>query len=70
MLLMKFNTFDAIFQQHMGSKDDFQAKIEEQTNVRLDQISESVKKNKEEVIQRLLTLVYDIKPELHQNLRT
>lgn len=58
------------FQQHMGSKDDFQAKIEEQTNVRLDQISESVKKNKEEVIQRLLTLVYDIKPELHQNLRT
>lgn len=58
------------FQQHMGSKDDFQAKIEEQTNVRLDQISESVKKNKEEVIERLLTLVYDIKPELHQNLRT
>lgn len=58
------------FQQHMGSKDDFQAKIEEQKNVRLDQISESVKKNKEEVIQRLLTLVYDIKPELHQNLRT
>ena len=58
------------FQQHMGSKDDFQAKIEEQTNVRLDQISESVKKNKEEVIQRLLTLIYDIKPELHQNLRT
>lgn len=58
------------FQQHMGSKDDFQAKIEEQTNVRLDQVSESVKKNKEEVIQRLLTLVYDIKPELHQNLRT
>ncbi|RMX46620.1 V-type proton ATPase subunit G [Pocillopora verrucosa] len=57
-------------QEHMGSKDDFQAKIEEQTNVRLDQISESVKKNKEEVIQRLLTLVYDIKPELHQNLRT
>lgn len=58
------------FQQHMGSKDDFQAKIEEQTNVRLDQVSESVKKNKEEVIERLLTLVYDIKPELHQNLRT
>ena len=56
--------------QHMGSKDDFQAKIEEQTSVRLDQISESVKKNQDKVIERLLSLVYDIKPELHQNLRT
>jgi len=54
----------------MGSKDDFQAKIEEQTSVRLDQISESVKKNQDKVIERLLSLVYDIKPELHQNLRT
>lgn len=58
------------FFQHMGSKDDFQAKIEEQTSVRLDQISESVKKNQDKVIERLLSLVYDIKPELHQNLRT
>ena len=56
--------------QHMGSKDDFQAKIEEQTSVRLDQIGESVKKNQDKVIERLLSLVYDIKPELHQNLRT
>ena len=57
-------------QQHMGSKDDFQAKIEEQTSVRLDQVSDSVEKNKDKVIERLLSLVYDIKPELHQNLRT
>jgi len=54
----------------MGSKDDFQAKIEEQTSVRLDQISESITKNQDKVIDRLLSLVYDIKPELHQNLRT
>ncbi|KAJ7370145.1 hypothetical protein OS493_034074 [Desmophyllum pertusum] len=56
--------------EHMGSKDDFQAKIEEQTSVRLDQISDSVTKNQDKVIERLLSLVYDIKPELHQNLRT
>ena len=56
--------------QHMGSKDDFQAKIEEQTGVQLDQIGESVKNNQDKVIERLLSLVYDIKPELHQNLRT
>lgn len=54
----------------MGSKDDFQAKIEEQTGVRLDQIGQSVKGNQDKVIERLLSLVYDIKPELHQNLRT
>lgn len=54
----------------MGSKDDFQAKIEEQTTVRLQQVSDSVDQNKSKVIERLLSLVYDIKPELHENLRT
>jgi len=54
----------------MGSKDDFQAKIEEQTTVRLQQVSDSVNQNKNKVIERLLSLVYDIKPELHENLRT
>lgn len=62
--------FVFVFEQHMGSKDDFQAKIEEQTGVRLDQIGQSVKGNQDKVIERLLSLVYDIKPELHQNLRT
>ncbi|XP_068695748.1 V-type proton ATPase subunit G-like [Montipora foliosa] len=56
--------------EHMGSKDDFKAKVDEQTMVQLNEIGESVEKNKEKVIDRLLNLVYDIKPELHQNLRT
>ena len=62
--------FVFVIEQHMGSKDDFQAKIEEQTGVQLDQIGQSVKGNQDKVIERLLSLVYDIKPELHQNLRT
>lgn len=53
----------------MGSKDDFQAKIEEQTVARLDQVSSDVTTNKEAVISRILDLVYDIKPEVHENLR-
>lgn len=53
----------------MGSKDDHQAKVEEQTNTRLSEISTSVQQNKDKVIERLLGLVYDIKPELHQNLK-
>ena len=55
--------------QHMGSKDDFQAKIEEQTITRLDQVSNDVAAHKEAVIDRILQLVYDIKPEVHENLR-
>ncbi|XP_029182080.2 V-type proton ATPase subunit G-like [Acropora muricata] len=55
--------------EHMGSKDDHQAKVEEQTNTRLSEISTSVHQNKDKVIERLLSLVYDIKPELHQNLK-
>ena len=53
----------------MGSKDDFQAKIEEQTKAKLDQVLKDVASNKEAVISRILDLVYDIKPEVHENLR-
>ncbi|XP_048587064.1 V-type proton ATPase subunit G [Nematostella vectensis] len=55
--------------EHMGSKDDFQAKIEEATKSQLDQMEDDVNQHKDLVIERLLSLVYDIKPELHQNFR-
>ena len=55
--------------QHMGSKDDFQVKIDENTKVKLDEMGNSVNQNKDAVIKRILTLVYDISPELHQNYR-
>ena len=53
----------------MGSKDDFQLKINEETDVHLKQTEQNVNKSKDIVIERILSLVYDIKPELHQNLR-
>ena len=53
----------------MGSKDNFVLQNEQDTKVKLGEIEKSVQDNKEEVIQRILSLVYEIKPELHENVR-
>ena len=52
-----------------GSKDDFQQKMKVETDQKMVQIQQEVRDHKEEVITRLLELVYDIKPELHINYR-
>lgn len=56
-------------QKYAGSKDDFAQKMQEDTQKKIKQIEVQVDANKEEVIKRLLELVNDIKPELHQNIR-
>ena len=53
----------------MGSKDEFVLQDERDTQQKLSEIEKRVKDNKDEVIERILSLVYDIKPELHQNVR-
>ena len=35
--------------------------------MKLDSMSDMVQSSKDDVINRILALVYDIKPELHQN---
>ena len=64
---------DSQFQEEQkkfhGSKDDFQQKMKEESAEKLKTIQQEVHDHKEEVIQRLLALVYDIKPELHINYR-
>ena len=52
-----------------GSKDDFQQKMKIETDEKLATIEDEVRDHKEQVIHRLLELVYDIKPELHINYR-
>ena len=52
-----------------GSKDDFQQKMKVETDQKMVQIQQEVHDHKEEVISRLLNMVYDIKPELHINYR-
>nr|CAD7258053.1 unnamed protein product [Timema shepardi]CAD7569555.1 unnamed protein product [Timema californicum] len=51
---------------------EFEAKvmlilIEADTKVKIDEMNKQVTVHKEQVIQKILELVYDIKPELHQN---
>jgi len=53
--------------QNAGSKDDFAAQMKTDTEKRLQKINAEVATNKEQVIDRLLDLIYDIKPEVHQN---
>ena len=60
-----FCSFNLHFQQQ--GKDDFQARIIKETTDKLDSMSNMVNQNKSDVINRILELVYDIKPELHQN---
>lgn len=52
-----------------GSKDDFKQKMDMDKKGKLVKIEEDVSRNKKRVIDRLLEMVYDIKPELHQNKR-
>lgn len=55
--------------QFAGSKDNFAAQIEKDTEEKLKQLSVDVDTHKEEVLKRLMDLVFDIKLDIHQNLR-
>ena len=56
-------------QKNIGSKDDIAAKIEADTKVKIEAMNRSVATNKAMVIQGLLELATDIKPEVHKNYR-
>ncbi|KAK3730056.1 hypothetical protein QZH41_009560, partial [Actinostola sp. cb2023] len=61
--------FNEYQREHMGSKDDFQVKIDENTQIKLQEMTLNVNQNKDGAIKRILEIVYDISPELHQNYR-
>ena len=50
-------------------QEDFQKRITDETNVRLTEMANQIASNKGVVINRMLDLVYDINPELHENFR-
>lgn len=62
----QFKEFEA---KHMGSREGVAAKIEAETKVKLEEMNKMLLKQQEPVIQDILNLVYDIKPELHANYR-
>lgn len=53
----------------LGSRGDTETKIEQNTRKKIREIEDNVNKNKEYALKKLLDFVYDIQPELHQNLR-
>lgn len=51
----------------MGSKESVAAKIDADTRVKIDEMSRTISTHRPVLIQELLDLVYDIKPQLHKN---
>lgn len=54
-------------QSVLGSRGDMESKIDATTKVRLKELETNMSQNKEVALKRLLDIVLDIKPELHQN---
>lgn len=51
----------------MGSKESVAAKIDADTRIKIEEMSRSISTHRPVLIQELLDLVYDIKPQLHKN---
>ncbi|XP_055535938.1 V-type proton ATPase subunit G-like [Wyeomyia smithii] len=60
----QFKEFEA---KHMGSREGVAAKIDADTVVKIEEMSRSISVNKAALIDEILQLVYDIKPQLHKN---
>lgn len=53
----------------MGSREDVAARIDADTKIKIEEMNKAVSVNKQAIIEKILELVYDIKPELHKNFK-
>lgn len=53
----------------MGSREDVAARIDADTKVKIEEMNSAVSVHKLAVIEKILELVYNIKPELHKNFK-
>lgn len=51
----------------MGSREGVAAKIDADTVLKIEEMNRAISSNKNPIIQEVLRLVYDIKPEVHRN---
>lgn len=51
----------------MGSREGVAAKIDGETQIRIAKMNQDVQSNKLVVIDQILKLVFDVKPEVHKN---
>jgi len=57
-------------EKHMDSKDDVTRKVNQETQVKLEQMEKEVNQRKAQVIEDLLKkVVTEVRPQLHKNLR-
>lgn len=57
-------------EKHMDSKDDVTRKVNQETQVKLEQMEKEVNQRKSQVIEDLLKkVVTEVRPQLHKNLR-
>lgn len=55
--------------QHAGSTQTAQATIDQETKIKLQEITDAYNKNKDQVVKKLLDRVVLVEPELHRNLK-
>ncbi|XP_060859161.1 V-type proton ATPase subunit G-like [Metopolophium dirhodum] len=51
----------------LGSREDVAARIDADTKIKIEEMNKAVIVNKQAVVDHILELVYEIKPELHKN---
>ncbi|KAE9401083.1 V-type ATPase [Gymnopus androsaceus JB14] len=61
----EFKKFEA---SHAGTTSEAQAAVDKDTEVKLQSITDAYNSHKDEVVQKLLDRVTQVKPELHRNL--
>ena len=63
------NRVPYVITQHAGSTQTAQAAIDQETKIKLQEITDAYNKNKDQVVKKLLDRVVLVKPELHRNLK-
>ncbi|XP_043939208.1 V-type proton ATPase subunit G 2 [Protopterus annectens] len=53
----------------LGSQGNLSTEVEQQTRKKIQTMQGNYQKNRERVLRQLLTMVFDIKPEIHPNYR-
>ncbi|KAL0953603.1 hypothetical protein HGRIS_004811 [Hohenbuehelia grisea] len=65
----KEDEFKAFEASHAGTTSSAQTVIDKETEVNLQQITDSYQQHKDDVVKKLLDRVVLVKPELHRNLK-
>ncbi|XP_075040173.1 V-type proton ATPase subunit G 3 [Mixophyes fleayi] len=67
--LKRESDFRRIQTSIMGSQGNLAVKIEDQTGEKIQTYNSNYQKYKEKVLQELLNMAYDVKPDLHANFK-